>query len=199
MASPAIGTENSRDPKGYCAVEYAYNLMAQAAGIITSPCRLLEENGRQHFMTKTLRPSRTAAAKLHMQSLGALAHFDFNAAGAHSYEQALLVVRQLGLSMGAVEEQFPSDGLQHRGSQTRDDHVKNIAFLMDKQGTWSLAPAFDITYAYNPKGLWTSRHQMSMNGKREGFVRGRLPHMRQVRFAQAWTGGRPLSMKCWKP
>lgn len=157
------------DPKGYCALEYAYNRMAQAAGIITSPCRLLQESGRRHFMTKRF-DRLDGGAKLHMQSLGALAHFDFNAAGAYSYEQAMLVMRQLGLPTAAVEEQFRRM-VFNIVARNQDDHVKNIAFLMDKQGAWSLAPAFDITYAYNPDGSWTSRHQMSMNGKRDDFVR----------------------------
>jgi serine/threonine-protein kinase HipA len=55
-------------------------------------------------------------------------------------------------------------------ARNQDDHVKNIAFLMDRTGAWSLAPAFDVTYSYNPAGRWTSRHQMTMNGKRDEFA-----------------------------
>ncbi|MES3007857.1 MAG: type II toxin-antitoxin system HipA family toxin [Pseudomonadota bacterium] len=156
------------DPQGYGLIEYAYALMAQAAGIHMSPCRLLSENGRHHFMTK--RFDRTpGGAKLHMQSLGALAHFDYNAAGAHSYEQALLIIRQLGLEMLAIEEQFRRMAFNIL-ARNQDDHVKNIAFLMDRSGHWSLAPAFDITWNYNPEGLWTANHQMTMNGRRDGFT-----------------------------
>jgi serine/threonine-protein kinase HipA len=157
------------DPTGYGAIEYAYYLMARAAGITMSECRLLEENGRRHFMTR--RFDRLAGGeKLHMQSLGALAHFDFNTPGAYAYEQALLTIRQLGLPMEAVEEQFRRMTFNII-ARNQDDHVKNIAFLMDKTGRWSLAPAFDMTYSYNPSGLWTARHQMTMNGKREDFTR----------------------------
>ncbi len=156
------------DPKGYGAVEYAYSLMARAAGIAISECRLLEENGRRHFMTR--RFDRLAGgAKLHMQSLGALAHYDFNQAGAHAYEQAFLVIRQLDLPMESVEEQFRRMTF-NIVARNQDDHVKNIAFLMDKAGRWSLSPAFDITYSFNPSGAWTAQHQMSMNGKRDGFT-----------------------------
>ena len=156
------------DPKGYGAIEYAYHLMAEAAGITMSACRLLEENGRRHFMTR--RFDRLAGGeKLHMQSLGALAHFDFNQAGAYAYEQALMTIRQLGLPMAAVEEQFRRMVFNIVG-RNQDDHVKNIAFLMDKQGVWSLAPAFDLTYSYNPSGSWTATHQMTVNGKRDGFT-----------------------------
>ena len=156
------------DPKGYGAIEYAYFLMAKAAGVTMSECRLLEENGRRHFMTRRF-DRLEGGEKLHMQSLGALAHFDFNNAGAYAYEQALLVIRQLNLPMEAVEEQFRRMAFNVI-ARNQDDHVKNIAFLMDKAGQWSLSPAFDVTYSYNPSGDWTARHQMTMNGKRDGFT-----------------------------
>ncbi len=156
------------DPKGYGAIEFAYHLMAKQADVTMSECRLLEENGRRHFMTR--RFDRLAGGeKLHMQSLGALAHFDFNRAGSYSYEQALLTIRQLQLPMKAVEEQFRRM-VFNVVARNQDDHVKNIAFLMNKQGEWSLAPAFDITYSYNPSGEWTATHQMSINGRRDGFT-----------------------------
>ena len=156
------------DPKGYGAVEFAYHRMAEAAGITMSECRLLEENGRRHFMTR--RFDRLAdGQKLHLQSLCALAHFDFNQAGAYGYEQALLAIRRLQLPMAAVEEQFRRM-VFNVVARNQDDHVKNIAFLMNQQGEWSLAPAFDVTYSYNPSGSWTATHQMTLNGKRDGFV-----------------------------
>jgi serine/threonine-protein kinase HipA len=156
------------DPAGYGAIEYAYHHMADAAGISMSPCRLLEENGRRHFMAK--RFDRTdGGGKIHMQSLGALGHYDYNSAGAYSYEQAFAVMRQLGLSMTELEQQYRRMTF-NIVARNQDDHVKNIAFLMDKQGHWSLAPAFDVTYSYNPAGMWTARHQMSMNGKRDAFT-----------------------------
>jgi serine/threonine-protein kinase HipA len=157
------------DPKGYGAIEYAYTNMAVAAGIETGECRLLEENGRRHFMSRRF-DRLDNGDKLHMQSLCALAHYDFNAAGAYSYEQALLAIRRLGLSMEAVEQQFRRMTF-NIVARNQDDHVKNIAFLMDRTGRWSLSPAFDVTYAYNPSGMWTRRHQMSMNAKLDGFTR----------------------------
>ena len=156
------------DPKGYGAIEYAYSQMAKAAGVTMSECRLLEESGRRHFMTRRF-DRLPGGEKRHMQSLGAMAHFDFNHAGAYSYEQALLTLRQLNLPMEAVEEQFRRMTFNIM-ARNQDDHVKNIAFLMDKAGHWSLAPAFDVTYSYNPTGDWTATHQMTMNGKRDGFI-----------------------------
>jgi serine/threonine-protein kinase HipA len=156
------------DPKGYGAIEYAYSLMARPAGITMTACRLLEEHGRQHFMTR--RFDRTdEGEKLHMQSLGALAHFDFNLAGGYSYEQALQAIRSLELGMESVEQQFRRM-VFNVVARNQDDHVKNIAFLMDRAGRWQLAPAFDVTYAYQPGGRWTSQHQMTMNGKRDNFT-----------------------------
>jgi serine/threonine-protein kinase HipA len=106
--------------------------------------------------------------KIHMQSLGAMMHYDYNASGANSYEQAILAMRMLGLPMGAIEEQYRR-AVFNILARNQDDHVKNIAFLMNKSGKWSLAPAFDVTYAYNPDGPWTDKHQMSLNAKRDGF------------------------------
>jgi serine/threonine-protein kinase HipA len=156
------------DPRGFGAIEYAYSLMARAAGIRMTECRLFEEKGRRHFMTRRF-DRLEDGQKLHMQSLAALAHFDFNNPLAHSYEQALTVIRRLGLSMDDVEEQFRRM-VFNVIARNQDDHVKNIAFLMDKQGAWSLSPAFDVMYAYNPGGSWTAKHQMSLAGKRDGFT-----------------------------
>jgi serine/threonine-protein kinase HipA len=156
------------DPKGYGLIEYAYYKMARDCGIEINECRLFEENGRQHFMTRRF-DRLEGGQKLHMQSLCALAHYDFNLAGAYSYEQALLVIRQLGLPMKTVEEQFRRMVFNIIG-RNQDDHVKNIAFLMNKRGEWSLSPAFDMTYSFNPSGAWTSSHQMTLNEKRDNFV-----------------------------
>ncbi len=156
------------DPQGYTVIEYAYHKMAVDAGVKMSECQLLEENGRRHFMTRRFDRVEDSK-KLHMQSLGAMAHFDYNIAGAYSYEQALLVIRQLDLGMDAIEEQFRRMVFNIIG-RNQDDHVKNIAFLMNKRGEWSLSPAFDVTYSFNPSGLWTSTHQMSINGKRDNFI-----------------------------
>lgn len=155
------------DPLGFGRIEYAYHLMARAAGITMSDCRLLEENGRAHFMTR--RFDRTPdGGKLHLQSLCGIAHFDFNRAGAYSYEQAFQIARRLGLPQPDVTELFRR-AVFNILSRNQDDHTKNIAFLMDRRGAWRLAPAYDLIYAYNPSGAWTSRHQMTLNSKRDTF------------------------------
>ena len=155
------------DPLGYGRIEFAYSQMAVAAGITMMPCRLQEENGRAHFMTR--RFDRTPEGrKLHMQSLGSLMHYDFNQSAAYSYEQAIQVCLRLDLPMADREQQYRR-AVFNVLARNQDDHVKNIAFLMNRQGEWRLSPAYDITYAWNPSGDWTSRHQMSINGKRDGF------------------------------
>jgi len=157
------------DPKGYGRIEYAYHTMATAAGITMTECRLLEEHSRAHFMTRRFdRPG--GEHRLHLQSLCAMAHFDFNDPQAYSYEQAFQVMRELRLPYTDAEQQYRRL-VFNIVARNQDDHTKNIAFLMDRHGRWRLSPAFDVVYAFNPQGRWTSRHQMSVNGKREGFLR----------------------------
>ena len=161
------GREVFAETKGYGAIEFTYSKIAMTAGLEMAECRLLEEGGRRHFMTRRFdRPG--PSSKLHMQSLAALRHFDFNLPGAYSYEQALQTIRELELPMSAVEQQFRRMTF-NVVARNQDDHVKNIAFLMDQGGNWSLSPAFDVTYAYNPRGDFTAQHQMTLNGKRERF------------------------------
>ena len=160
------------DPKGFGRIEYAYYLMAEEAGIKMNECRLHEEGGRAHFLTKRF-DRLDDGDKLHMQSLGAMMHYDFNQAGAHSYEQAILTIKRLGLPIEDVEQQFVR-ALFNIIARNQDDHVKNIAFLMDRRGRWRLSPAFDVAYSYNPSGDWTAQHQMSLNNKRKDFDRDDL-------------------------
>ncbi|NCB02021.1 MAG: type II toxin-antitoxin system HipA family toxin [Spirochaetia bacterium] len=156
------------DPQGYGAIEYAYYLMAKRAGITMNPCQLLQEHERQHFMTKRF-DRHPNGEKLHMQTLSALAHLDYNQASVHSYEDAFLVLRRLKLSQDSREELFRRMTFNII-ARNQDDHVKNIAFLMDRRGKWSLSPAYDVSYNYQPQGIWTGKHQMSMNGKRDNFT-----------------------------
>ena len=155
------------DPLGYGRIEYAYYLLAVKAGIEMMESRLLEEGGRAHFMTK--RFDRVGGDKLHMTSLCGLGHFDFNDPAATSYEQAFVLARQLQVPREHVAQLFKRM-VFNVVFRNQDDHTKNIAFLMDRSGAWQLSPAFDVAYSYNPNGLWTSKHQMSINGKRDDFI-----------------------------
>lgn len=167
------GVENNRDrdladPKGYSAIEYAYSVMAKDAGIEMTECRLFDEGPRRHFMTRRF-DRLPNGDKLHMQSLAALTHLDFNQPRENAYEQAFTAIRALGLGQDALTQQFRR-ALFNIVGRNQDDHVKNVAFLMDREGQWRLAPAFDVSWAYNPSGAWTSQHQMSLGGKRDAFM-----------------------------
>ena len=155
-------------PRGYGRIEYAYYLMARAAGIDMMECRLLEEHGRAHFLTR--RFDRAAGSKVHMQTLCGLAHYDYNLAGAHGYEQAFAVMRQLHLNKAEAVQQYRRMVFNVL-ARNQDDHTKNIAYLMGQDGEWQLSPAYDLTYSHNPAGKWTNQHQMSINGKRDHFTR----------------------------
>jgi serine/threonine-protein kinase HipA len=164
------GDKEGDDVPQYTRIEYAYYRMAQDAGILMNECRLHEESGRRHFMTRRFDRDPATGAKFHMQSLGGIAHFDFNSPGAYSYEQAAEVMRQLRLSNTEIS-QFFRRMVFNVLARNQDDHVKNISFLMNRLGQWRLSPAYDVTYAYNPDGMWTGTHQMTINGKRDEISR----------------------------
>lgn len=163
-----VTNEQLGDPKGYGKIEYAYYLMAKECGINMTDSRLLEKNRRAHFMTK--RFDRQGTKKLHLQTLCAIAHFDYNDPAAYSYEQAFQVMRQLRLPYRDAEELLRRMCFNVI-ARNQDDHTKNISFLMDENGKWALSPAYDVTYAYDPANKWMKDHQMSINGKRKDIER----------------------------
>lgn len=156
------GDHDLEDTIEYTRIEYAYSLMAKKAGIKMSDCRLWEENGRFHFMTK--RFDRVGNQKIHMQTFGALMHVDYNFPGQSSYEEASEITMRLTHTASDVEELYRRMVFNVL-LVNQDDHVKNIAFLMDKRGNWKLAPAYDLTFAYNLENRWLREHQMRVNGK----------------------------------
>jgi len=155
----------------YGRIEYAYHLMARAAKIEMSPCRLLEENGRAHFMTR--RFDRDGNKKHHMQSLCAMEHLDFRQRATHAYSQLFMTIDALGLGPRAMEQAFRRMAFNVM-ARNCDDHTKNFNFLLKQGGRWTLSPAFDITHAHNPSGKWTAQHLMSVNGKFDGITRADL-------------------------
>ncbi len=165
------GVEDSQfgTSKGYGRVEMAYHLMAKDAGIEMSECRLLEENGRAHFMTKRF-DRDDEGNKIHMQSLHALRHFDFNMVGYYAYEQLFETMRMLRLTYPQAEQMF-TRMVFNILSRNCDDHTKNFAFLMDRNGNWHLSPAFDICHAYRPGSTWVNSQSMTLNGKRDNITK----------------------------
>ena len=160
------------DPKHFGQIEYVYHLMAREAGINMTECRLLEENGRAHFMTRRFDRTDTGE-KVHMLTLCGMAHYDYKMLRAYSYEQAFQVMRRLRLPYNQAEEMFRRM-VFNVVARNQDDHTKNISFLMNRQGQWSLSPAYDVSWAYNPAGAWTSQHQMSINNKWTDITRADL-------------------------
>jgi serine/threonine-protein kinase HipA len=146
--------------------------MAKAAGIQMSECRLLEENGRSHFMTKRF-DREGGNVRHHMQTLCAMSHLDYKKKAANSYEQLFITNRQLSLDQEANIESFRRMAFNVMAKNC-DDHTKNFSFLLREGGAWELAPAYDVTFAHNPKGDWTNQHLMSVNGKFKDFRRSDL-------------------------
>ena len=160
--------KEDEDREDFGIIEYTYYLMAKEAGINMSECRILDDGKNSHFMTKRF-DRDDKGNKFHMQTLCAMAHMDFNQAGAYSYEQFFSVMNKIGIHHLDSVEAFKRMVFNIYAFNF-DDHTKNISFLMDKQGQWKLSPAYDVSFAYNPNGLWTSSHQMTVNGKRKNFT-----------------------------
>jgi serine/threonine-protein kinase HipA len=155
----------------YGRIEYAYFLMAKAAGIAMSPSRLLEEDGRAHFMTR--RFDRDGNKKHHLQTLCAMAHLDYKQKASHDYSQLFLTIKQILPGYQALEEAFRRMTFNVLSANC-DDHTKNISFILREGKNWELAPAYDVTFAYNPQSEWTSQHLMAVNGKFTGITRDDL-------------------------
>ena len=154
--------------QGYGRVEMAYHLMATDCGIEMAECRLLEESGRAHFMTRRFdRPADRG--KIHVQSFYALQHYDFNNVTSYAYEQLFQTMRQLRLPYPQAEQLYRRM-VFNVIARNCDDHTKNFAFMMDNTGTWKLAPAFDVCHAYRPGSTWVSQQSLSVNGKRTGIT-----------------------------
>lgn len=163
--------ETFGDPKGYGRMEYAYYLMAKAAGIHMMPSELLEEGNRAHFMSK--RFDRINNQKRHYQSLCAMDHADFKQPGNYSYEQLFATMRRLKLKRAEALEMFRRMTF-NIVAKNHDDHSKNIGFLLNNEYRWELAPAFDIAYSYKKDSPWVNAHQLSLNGKRDYFEKSDL-------------------------
>ena len=156
----------------YGRIEFAYYLMATAAGLRMSECRLLPEGPRAHFMTRRF-DRGPGGVRHHLLTLCGMAHLDYRMRDTHSYAQYFQTIQRLGLGGDALQEAFRRMVL-NVAAVNRDDHTKNFAFLLPEGGAWELAPAYDVTHAFNPHGEWTQRHQLSVNGRFEGITRADL-------------------------
>ncbi len=164
-----VSDNQFNQPQGYGRIEYAYYRMAKSAGVEMEDCRLLpDREGRAHFMTR--RFDRSAGnEKMHMQSLCGLGHYDFNQAGAYGYEAAFEMMRILGMGYDRFTQLYRRMVFNVL-ARNQDDHTRNLSFLMDRNGVWDLAPAYDVMWSYDPKSKWVSRYQMSINGRLDAFT-----------------------------
>ena len=165
------GDYGLEDDSQYTLVEYAYYLMAKDAGINMNECRIYKDGKSNHFMAK--RFDRVDGRKIHMLSLGAMTHINYNNLGEYSYEYASQCMKQIGLTAKEIQ-QFYRRMVFNVLAVNQDDHVKNTSFLMDRSGKWSLSPAYDITFSYNPNNKWLRRHQMSINNKLDNITNNDL-------------------------
>lgn len=150
----------------YGRIEYAYHLMARAAGIEMCPCRLLEENGRAHFMTRrfdrAIEGGKTI--KHHVQTLCGIEQLDYKQLGTHDYSQLFSVVHRLNLGDDSIDQVFRRMAFNVM-ARNCDDHTKNFSFLLRENDRWRLAPAYDVTHSHSPSSKWTRQHCMSVNGR----------------------------------
>ena len=164
-----VNDEQLGDPKGYGRIEMAYHLMAIDCGIEMTPCRLLEENNRAHFMTKRF-DREGSEVRHHIQTFCAMQHYDYNEVHSYSYEQLFQTMRILRLP-------YPQAGQMFRRmvfnvlAQNCDDHTKNTAFRLKESGQWELAPAYDVSYSFRASSKWVSQHALSINGKRKNITK----------------------------
>lgn len=159
--------ETFGDPLGFGAMEFVYYLMAKDCGIDMMPCHLLPEGQRRHFITQ--RFDRVGNEKVHVQTLNGLAHVDYKKPGSFSYAELFGVLRQLKLSAVDAEQLFRRMAF-NIVARNHDDHAKNFGFML-RGDRWGLAPAYDLAYSYKPGSKWVNSHWMSLNGKRDDFVR----------------------------
>jgi serine/threonine-protein kinase HipA len=162
---------DQKEESSHTRIEYAYYLMAKEAHINMTESRLIKRDKYYHFMTKRfdrIELEDGSIDKVHMQTLGALMHRDYNEPGTLSYEEATQAMYAINLSKDDIEEFFRRMVFNVM-SRNQDDHVKNISFLMNRRGKWVLSPAYDITYSFNPNGQWTAVHQMMINRKRNNI------------------------------
>ncbi|MFN7289277.1 MAG: type II toxin-antitoxin system HipA family toxin [Pirellula sp.] len=139
----------SQDPKDSGAVEYAYSLMAVAAGIEMMPTHLFRtKQKRSCFAVK--RFDRIGNLRLHMHSLSGLMDADHHMPSI-DYDHVLKATQFLTQDASEVKKAFHLACFNVL-ARNRDDHAKNFAFLMDANGKWRLSPAYDLTFSSGPGG-----------------------------------------------
>lgn len=149
-------------------IEYAYSEMAYEAGITMMECRLLHDNEYAHFMTQRF-DRVDGNTKIHVVTFAGMMHVDRDPPGQVGYERLFQTIRELGLPPSDLTEMYRRM-VFNICARNQDDHTKNHAFLMFGDGSWQLAPAYDLCFSYKPGNPFIESHQMSCNGKRDDFL-----------------------------
>ncbi len=136
-------------------LEYLYHILAKESGINMSSCELLELDGRAHFLT--YRFDRKANERFHMHSLSGMMHYNPSETY-NDYMDMFRIAQKLNLSQ-REKEQMTKVILFNAIFGNRDDHSRNFSFLMNSDGKWAFAPAYDLTYTSN------GYHQMLLGNK----------------------------------
>lgn len=168
-----IKLDGVNDPKpgnltGYGRIEMAYHNMAMDCGIDMKECRLLEEGDKAHFMTKRF-DREGSETKHHIQTLCAIQHFDYNDVLSYSYEQLFQTMRMLRLPHPQAGQMFRRMVFNVLAFNC-DDHTKNFAFRLKEGSVWELAPAYDVSWSFDPSSRWVGQHALSINGKRKNIT-----------------------------
>ena len=147
-------------------IEYSYYLMARDAGLRMMPSRLIERENAAHFLTE--RFDRKGDKKVHIQTLAAMNP------SANSYEDLFDTACRIGILPTELKQLFLLMVMNVVGGNV-DDHAKNFSFLMNEDGAWHVAPAYDFTFSVDPSAPgYMNRHCMTIGNKNSDIKRSDL-------------------------
>ena len=140
---------SSVDPQDVGPIEYAYHLMAKEAGLVVPEAKLFKSRTCPgYFGVK--RFDRTEHTFLHAHTLSGLLHADHRIPSL-DYEAVMKATFILTKNMTESEKQFRNI-VFNVFAYNRDDHAKNFSFIMDEKGSWTVSPAYDLTFSTGPGG-----------------------------------------------
>ncbi|WP_316846020.1 type II toxin-antitoxin system HipA family toxin [Pedobacter psychrodurus] len=144
---------NSIDGRDAGAIEYVYSIMAKEAGVAVPDVHLFpSQKGAGYFAVK--RFDRDDNKRLHMHTASGLLHSDFRTPSLE-YEDLLNLTGVLTKDIREVEKMYRL-AVFNVLAHNRDDHAKNFSYLMNENGEWKMAPAYDLTFSSGPNGEQSS-------------------------------------------
>jgi len=141
------------DPQDMAAIEMAYAVMAKDAGVTMPETRLLEGGkGQLHFSTR--RFDREGKRRVHVHSASGLLYADIRIPTL-DYEDLIKLTRFLTRDQRECKAMFTL-AVFNVLAHNRDDHARQFSFIMQRDGTWHMAPAYDLTWSAGPSGEHSS-------------------------------------------